>query len=83
MELNTFEILLPTDVVFANPEEVKVGPVGPALIVEYFGAEEVELLGVPVPLGSAVMELAFKVVIETKLAEVSIAEVLLTFAVWY
>lgn len=81
--MDTFEVLFPTDVVFANLEEVKVGPVGPAVIVEYFGAEEFELLGVPVLLGPAVVELAFKVIVETKLVQVSIAEVLLTFAVWY
>ena len=83
VEMDTFEVLFPTDVVFANLEEVKVGPVGPAVIVEYFGAEEFELLGVPVLLGPAVVELAFKVIVETKLVQVSIAEVLLTFAVWY
>ena len=83
VEMDTFEVLFPTDVVFVNLEEVKVGPVGPAVIVEYFGAEEFELLGVPVLLGPAVVELAFKVIVETKLVQVSIAEVLLTFAVWY
>jgi len=63
VEMDTFEVLFPTDVVFANLEEVKVGPVGPAVIVEYFGAEEFELLGVPVLLGPAVVELAFKVIV--------------------
>jgi hypothetical protein len=83
VELDTFEVLFPTDVVFANPEEVKVGPVGPAVIVEYFRTEEVELLCAPALLGPAVVELASKVIVETKLVEVDIAEVLLTFAAWY
>jgi hypothetical protein len=58
-------------VVFADPEDVIVGPVGPAVIVKLFGIDEVELLIVVIPITPAVIEFAFRVTVEVKLVGVS------------
>lgn len=85
VELDNFEVLFPILVVFANQDEVKVGPVGSAVLVEMFKMEEVELLDVIVLIRLVVVEFAFKDTVETELAEVRVEEVLLAFATryWY
>ena len=81
-KLNVFELLFPKLVVFPSEENVKVGPVGWTVVVDFVRIEKLELLDLAVAVGLTVVELAGEVTIETDAVDVTIRDVLVTFVIW-